>query len=362
MRLDLSQREKKMLTLLGKDPDISYEAMKKATGYRWESSISKKKKNLETLGYIRGPYYHINLHAVGKNELFDIYALVSFPPSKHDLVFRMIKAIRCWKWIFPAIQGDRFFIYFQANYYSQISRLLGLLQKAGVIEYEFFSSQNRWIVQNPDFFGDDLLRYDSLFLNGSLPSLDYPLTSRLTWRQLDIRMMAYLQVRSLDATFIQSFEKQNFEYSWKKDQIKYSIRKLVNNGIAERKHYNISPYPRHECFSFLLLITTNEKFATERAMKNFGSGCRIYKAYTLAGTTGIMLSWTSPRNIPPFLAALEERDDIWVRAYQLKTHTTPYMVKQSFETENFDLEHQRWTFPYQEYEQTLMEYLETHQV
>jgi DNA-binding Lrp family transcriptional regulator len=358
---DLSHREKTLLTLLGKTPDISYEELKKATGYQWESTISKKKKILEAMGYIRGPYYHMNLHAVGENELFDIYALVSLDTSDYDLVFRMIKAIGCWKWIFPAIQGDRFFVYFQANYYSQISRLLGLLKRAGIIDYEFYSSQNRWIVQNPDFFGDDLLRYDTLFLEGQLPSLHYPPTPRLYWRQLDIRMMGYLQVRSLDVNFIQSFEEHYFRYSWKKDQIKYSIRKLIKNGIAERKHFNISPYPREECFSFLLLITTTENTATERVMKNLGSGCRIYKAYTLAGNTGIMLSWASARNIPLFLGALEDRDDVWVRAYQLKTHTTPYMIKQSFDIRNFNLENQRWIFPYHEYEQTIMEYLEGYQ-
>ncbi len=359
MPSDLSRREKTLLTLLGKDPDTPSAVLMEETGYRWASTVSKKKKSLETRGYIRGPYYHMNLNAVGENELFDIYTLISFDVAQYDTVFRLIEAIKCWKWIFPAIQGDRFFVYFQANYYSQISRLLGMIKKAGIIEYEFYSSQKKWIVQNPDFFGQDLLRYDILFRNRQLPSLCYPPRPRLTWRQIDIRMMGYLQVRSLDINVIQESERDYFGYEWKRNQIKYSIRKLITHGIAERKHYNISPYPREECFSFLLLVSTPQIPATETVMANFGDGCRIYKAYTLAGNTGIMICWTSPRNIPRFLTAVEDREDVWIRAYQLKTHSTPYMVKQSFDVENFDIENQRWIFPYHIYEQDITAYLES---
>jgi DNA-binding Lrp family transcriptional regulator len=359
MKSDLSDKEKALLTLLGKDPDIPYTILKKKIGYRWESTLSKKKKILERRGYIKGPYYHMNLHAVGENELFDIYALISFDVADYDLVFQLVKAIRCWKWIFPAIQGDRFFVYFEANYYSQISKLLGIIKAAGIIEYEFYSSQNRWIVQNPDFFGPDLLRYDALFNDCQLPCLSYPHTPRITWRQLDIRMMGYLQVRSLDITAIQRSEEVYFGHTWKKNQIKYSIRKLINTGIAERKHYNISPYPRSDCFSFLLLVSTPHAVTTKRVMNNFGAGCRIYKAYTLTGNTGIILSWTSTRNIPRFLSTMEEKEDIWIRAYQLKTHHTPYMVKQSFDIENYDLQNQRWIFPYQVYEQAIQDILES---
>lgn len=356
---DLSNKEKVLLTLLGRDPDIPSRQLLEATGYQCATTLSKKKRTLYKKGYIRGPYYHINLNAVGHNELFDIYADIHFDASDYDLVFNLIQAIKCWRWIFPAIQGDRFFVYFQCNYYTQIAHLLNILKKEGLITCNFYSSQNRWIGENPDFFGKEILSYDNLFAECKLPQMNYPSKEvERAWRLLDIKMMAYLQVRSVDTKFIRTFEQEFYGSSWRKNQIKYSIRKLIEHNIAERKHYNVAPYPRDKCFSFLLFVETEDITKTLQVMANLGRGCRVYKAYTLAGETGIMLSWASALNMPCFLSAFEDMDDVWVRVYQLKTHKTPYMMKQSFSVKNFDIETQRWIFPYQEYEREIESLLE----
>lgn len=355
----LSSKEKVLLTLLGRDPDIPSRELLEATGYQCATTISKKKKDLYKRGYMRGPYYHINLNAVGQNELFDIYADIEFDASDYNLVFNLIQAIKCWRWIFPAIQGDRFFVYFQCNYYTQVAHLLNILKKEGIIDYNFYSSQNRWMGENPNLSGKEILSYENLFAECELPQMSYPFKKIIKpWRQLDVKIMAYLQVRSVDTKFIHKFEQDFYDCSWKKNQIKYSIRKLIEYDIAERKHYNVAPYPRDKCFSFLMFVETKDITKTLQAMVNLGRGCRIYKAYTLAGETGIMLSWASAQNMPGFLSAVEDMDDVWVRAYQLKTHNTPYMVKQSFSVKNFNIENQRWIFPYQEYEREIEHLLE----
>lgn len=350
---DLCHRDKRLLTLLGRDPDISHSSLLEATGYQCGSTISKKKRELAEEGYLKGPYYYINLNAIGQNELFDIYADIRFDVSDYDLVFNLLQAIKCWRWIFPALQGDRFFVYFQCNYHTQIARLLNLLKKEGTITYHFYSSQNRWIVKNPDFFGKEILSYDNLFSACGLPDMTYP-SKKIDkpLRTLDIRMMGYLQVRSLDINSICAFEKK-YGYAWKKNQIKYSIHKLIKQKIAERKHYNIAPYPRCTCFSFLLLVKGKTRSQTLQVMTNLGRTCRVYRTYTLARDMGIMLCWANVLNIPDFLQAFENIDDIWVKSYQLKAITTPYIKKQSFDLENFDLKTQRWVFPYHEYEEEI---------
>ena len=350
---DLSEREKTLLTLLGKNPDIPHKTLLEATGYHCGATISKKKRELIKKGYIRGPYYHINLNAVGENELFDVYADIHFDVSHYNLVFNLIKAIKCWRWIFPAMEGDRLFAYFQCNYYTQIARLLNLLKKEGLITYHFYSSQNRWIGENPNFFGEEIISFDNIFSECRLPCIEYPprKTGRL-WKLLDIRVMGYLQVKSADIKSICSYEREIYGYSWKRSQVKYTIQKLIDHGIAERKHFNVSPYPRDACFSFLLFLMAGDQVKTLQTTKNLGNNCRIYKAYTLAGDTSIMLGWAHVLNMPNFLSAFEDTD-VEVKAYQLKAHKTQYMTRQSFDVENFDLETQRWIFPYSEYQENI---------
>jgi DNA-binding Lrp family transcriptional regulator len=71
---DLSYKEKTLLTLLGENPDTPTETLIEATGYHHQSTLSKKKRELIKNGYLKGPYYYINLNAVGENELYDVYA------------------------------------------------------------------------------------------------------------------------------------------------------------------------------------------------------------------------------------------------------------------------------------------------
>ena len=348
-----------MLALLGRDPDAPTGTLIEATGYRCQSTISRKKKDLSRRGYLRGPYYHININTIGKNELFDVYADIEFDVSDYDLVFNLIQAIKCWRWIFPTIQGDRFFVHFQCNYFPQVARLLNFLKKEGIIDYTFYSSQNRWIGDNPDFFGKEILSYDNLLSECELPDMTYPSYKiEKTWRWLDLKILAYLQVKSIDINSIQKFERDFFGNPLKREQIKYCIHKLVEYGVAERKHYNVSPYPRSKCFSSLLFLKAKHPSETLTIMGNLGRNSRVYKAYTLAGEMGIMLFWISVQNMPGFLSAFETMDDVWVKAYQLKTHDTKYMIKQSFSVDNFDLENQRWIFPYQIYQEEIERILE----
>lgn len=347
------------MTLLGKNCDTPTSSLLEATGYECESTISKKKKHLEKQGYLKGPYYHINTNAVGKNELFDVYADISFDVSDYNLVFDLIQAIRCWRSIFPVIQGDRFFVYFQCNYYTQIAQLLSLLKKEGIISYSFYSCQSRPIVENPHFFGKEILSCDNIFSECELPDITYlPKKIDQVWRQLDVRIMGYLQVRSFNIHNFRKFEHDFYGYDWKREQIKYSIHKLIEHGVAVEKNYHISPYPRNQCFSSLLTVKTANPSLTLRVMSNLGRGCRIYKTYVLAGELGIVFMWASERNIPNFLSEIEDMDGLLVKTYQLKAHNTRYVMKQSFDVENFDLENQRWVFPYQVYEENIERLLE----
>ena len=197
-------------------------------------------KELREAGYIRGPYYHINLNAVGKNRIYNIFTEIRFNPKQYDTVFQLINCIDCWEWILPTIQGDTLFVVFRADYYSYLTRLLTLVKNAGFIEYQAYSSQNRWFVQNPDFFGETFPSLTDLFEEVTI-DLAYPeRTLDTPLRFIDLKVMQYLQVRTCNISEIQRIQKREYGQFWRRNQIKYAIEKIIDAGIAERKHYNLS--------------------------------------------------------------------------------------------------------------------------
>lgn len=354
--MSLTESEKKLLTLIGEDPSLSKSQLQHELQYKRINTVSKKIGDLRKGGYIKGPYYHINLNAVGKNRIHTIFAEIRFDPKQYDLVYQLITCIDCWEFIFPTIQGDTLFVIFRSNYYTYLARLLTILKNAGFIEYQAHSSQNRWFVQNPDFFGEIFPPIINLFEDVTIDQAYPKRTHNIQWRFIDLKVMEYLQVQTCNVSEIQRIEKKEFGQFWRRRKIKYSIEKILNAGIAERKHYNISPYPWFKCYYFLLLVegdTTDVlKFSA-----NFGKGCRIYKAFTLCKDIGFVWCQTSPQLGPELMNTLESLyPRIQIRCLQLKSVHHP--LKKSFNEEHFDFETQRWTFPFTKYKEqieTIME-------
>lgn len=349
--MSLTEQEKKLLTLIGEDSSLSASQLQHNLQYKRVNTVSKKMRDLRKMGYILGPYYFINLNAVGRNSINNVLAEIRFDPKQYDAVLELITHIDCWEWIFPTIQGDTLFCLFRANYYTYLTRLLSILKSGGLIEYQMCSSQNRWFIQNPDFFGNILPDVTNLFEDVTL-DLSYPKrTQDIEWRFIDLRMMQYLQVKTCSISEIQKMEKREYGKFWRRNQIKYSIEKIISAGVAERKHYNISPYPRNRVNVFLLQVE-GDTADVLRFLVNFGKGCRIYKIFTMCKDTGFVLCWTSPQLGPVLMVTLEELyPRIQTRCLQVKSirHT----LKQSFNHEHFDFEAQRWIFPFTEYKEQI---------
>lgn len=354
--MSLTDPEKNLLTLLGENPSISLSQLQNELPYKRINTVSKKIRDLRRTGYIRGPYYHINLNAVGKNRTHNVFAEIRFDPKQYDLVFQLITSIDCWEWIFPTIQGDTIFVVYRSNYYTYLTRLLAILKNAELIEYHVCSSQNRWFEQNPNFFGTIFPPVTNLFEDVTI-DLAYPRRKHdVEWRFIDLIMMQYLQVQTCSVSEIQRTEKREYGRFWRRSKIKYSIEKIINVGIAERKHYNISPYPRGKCYLFLLLIE-GDIMDMLQFIVNFGKGCRIYKAYTMCKDMGFVLCHISPQaglELANTLEGLSPR--IEARCLQLKS--VHHALKKSFNDEHFDFETQRWTFPFATYKEQIEAILE----
>lgn len=348
----LNEKEKQILNILGQNPNVTVKELTNVTGYKWPSTISQKIDKLEKLGYLsKGPYYDLNLSSVGKNQLYSVYADIKFPSQNRDLVFNLIKQFECWRWIFPTIDTNRFFVFFQVNHYNQIGKLLNLLREKNVISYEMFTSQNRWILINPNFYGEEIPKLEDPDLDKCLPDIAYPdVTLDIVWKEIDLRLMQYLQVRTDNLRKIQKLEYQQFGNFWKYHQLKHSFKKIVDSEIICGKSYHMRPYPLNECSTLLLFLESKDHKFLLHIMHQFAEGGRIHKGYTLAGNTGVIFLWSSPRFMLNLMHYFDEFSDLEVTVLPLRTHDSKYSANQSFHAEHFDLENQRWVFPYSKYE------------
>lgn len=356
--MSLTESEKKFLTILGKNPSLPRSKLQHELKFKRASTVSRKMSDLRKAGYIKGPYYHINLNAVGKNCIYNTFAEIRFNPEQYNAVFQLLTCIDCWEWIFPTIQGDTLFAFFRTNYYMYLNRLLNMLEEAGLIEYRSHSSQNRWFVYNPDFFGSIHPQVTDLFKEVDL-NLMYPKrTHDIQWKYIDLKMMQYLQVKTCSVSEIQRIEKRLHKRFWRRSQIKYSIEKIMNAGIAERTHYNISPFPRDTCYAFLLVVEGDSQDVLQFCV-NFGAECRMYKAYTVCENTGFVWCWASPQLGPALMKRLDMlRPRIQARCLQLKSVGYSDTLRRSFNEELFNFEKQQWIFPYKRYEEEIEKILE----
>ena len=347
-RKKISRNEKKILNAIGRNANLSNGEIIPFTDYKRENTISKKIEKLREMDIIRGPYWDLNLSAVGKNQIYNIYADIVFAPEDRDLIYEILKIISGMTWIFPIQQEDRFFTHFQCNHYSVIGKLLRIMEKKKLITYRMAATRNRWIKMNPDFFGPPIPDMRTLFNTCSLPDLSYSRTeSSVKWNKIDLTIMQYLQVETDKSSKIREIEYRRYGHFWTSDQITTSIRKIEGSGIIQSKEYHISPYPRNKCCTFILLLDVPKRKMLQRVLHNFGKWCRIYKTYTVARDTGFLFCWAATEIVPELIALFDTVNDVTVRGvYYLRTHTGKYLYGSSLDPDLFNIKSQKWEFPY----------------
>ena len=345
---EISEKEKQLLNIIGKDAHLSYKCIMDRIGYKGDEIISKRIKKLREMDIVRGPYYDINLGTVGKNQIYNIYADITYSPTDRDLLFTVLKRIKGIRWIFPIQQEDKFFTHFQCNHYSVIGKLLKILEKKKLITYRMAASKNRWIKMNPDFFGPPMPDARTLLDTCNLPDLSYSrIRPEIRWNTADLTIMQYLQVATDRISEIRAIEYREYGHFWTYNQMHHSIRKIKGSGIIQSKEYHISPYPRNKCCTFILLLEAAQKKFLLKVLHNFGKGCRIHKAYTTAGNTGFLFCWATTEIVPELIEIFDTVNSITVRGvYYLRTHAGKYLYGSSFDPGLFDTENQKWGFPY----------------
>ncbi len=358
-QLKINEKEAKILNVIGESADLSNKEITEITGYKRMDIISKKLKKFRKAGLVRGPYYELNLGSIGRNRIYSIYSIITFDPENRDLVFGILNIIPGKKWIFPSTDLDRFFVYFQCNHYKHIGKIMKDLSRKKLVQYHLFASQFKWIKRNPNFLGSPIPSSEGLFDECDLPDLSYRrMCTTIRWIATDLTVMQYLQVWSDSPMEIARREYKLNKNIIPYDQIRYSLQKIKKSGIVESMDYHVSPLPREKCSTILFLLSSSRKRTLLKIMDNFGRGCRLHKAYTLAGDTGIMFLWTMPEAFAPMLDIID-RIDVHSRMYVLRSHETPYLCNFSFEPRMFNIESQKWEFPCLEVQKKIEEVMKT---
>ena len=360
-RCDISERGKKLLTVLGNHPDISQKELLKLTTYRRTSSLIRKIKQFKEVNYLSGPTYTIDLGKLSRNPVRGFRCVVEYEKNLNTVI-DYLQIIEPLHWVYPVLSSHKGLLnaLFLSSDDRKLESLLQLLKDNNIItDYSIRVSRHRLKVENPDFFGDPLPSLDNLLEPCEFPDLSYGCHST-AWNECDIRTLSYLVggFESIKLMDILRNERKLHNKEWTYEQIKYSFEKISRNKLVS-KLYLISPFPLDECSSFYLFVKSDDTETMQRIVYNFARGGRIHREYGLFGDWGLIGCICHSQFVVDLMHKLDVIEDIKKKElYHLRSFTpgVQYTGKYS-EFDYFDVETQTLEYPYDEFRKKIEEKL-----
>jgi len=359
----MSDNEKKLLHVLGRNPEISIKELLTHTTYRWERTVKRKLKQLKEQHILYGPFYDINYSSLCRNPFHKLFCILETNQS-YEIVIPYLKLIDSLKWIYPVLSSHKKVLnvaFFSSND-AALVKILEMLKDNDIItDYIVRVWCTKRMVETPNLFGDPNPSLDNLLDPCDLPDMSFG-HHNTDWNECDISILPYLE---RGEKLIEILRKENNQHSkrWTYEQIKYSREKMVKNGLIE-KMYGFSPFPLDQCVRFHLFLRTEDTALTQRILYNFARGARLYKLYVLCEEWG----WISCSSHRQFLTNLmykldqihqiTEREIYHIRSFPNKK----YYLNQPMELRYFDFETQTLKYPYHIYEEKIKERIESEQL
>lgn len=352
---DIPENDKIILNKLGKNADMPVSELLAYTNYKRKSSVYNRIRKLREDEYLFGPYFDVNYNAIGTNKLFSIFVFAEYDPLFKNAVLEAMKKIDCWTMIYPVRTAEIYLGVYRCNNWNYIASLFNLLNKWGWLnEYSVHKSENRWITQNPNFFGDFVPPPQYQICKEELLPYSYRnLEPDVDFTETDLTVLKYLSRKTIHLTEIRDLEYHYFSKKLKYHDIKRSYQKLRSAGILLRKDFLIYPLPVNMCSPFFLL-TGGKHFESHLQMiTSFGKELRLAKKLIVVGKKVISYFITHPLIEGRILGILEnvaapEIDVSDAKIYGIKTYPSTELFSKTFNDDYFDVDHQRWFFPYSE--------------
>jgi hypothetical protein len=352
----LSDAEKELINIIGRLPEKSQKELLNYTTYKWVSTVVRKLEHLKEQDIAWGPYYAVDYGRLCVNPLHIVVCVIESSQT-YETVISYLKLVESLKWIYPVLSPHKRLLHvgFISSDDAETNSLLEILKGGGVIsDYVARVCSCKWVLYNPDFFGDPNPLLDTLLEPRELPDMSFGAYDT-KWNECDIRILPYLQAGFKDAKLIDILreEKKMFSREWSYDQIKYSHEKMIKKGLIEKK-YSISPYPRNQCAHFVLFFKTEDISLTHRILHNFALDERIFKEYTLCGDWGMLACQSHPVFLTDLMNKLDQVDEITEKElYQLRSYPGKYFFKKSVEDSPYNFDTQTLEYPYHVYRERI---------
>lgn len=357
----LSEKEKELLTALGKFPDISVEELLNHVTYRWTSTIIKKIKKFKKQGILNGPFYITDYGKLCKNSLRMAYCIAEFNRD-YKTVISYVTLIEPLVFVYPVLSSRKELLnmLFLSSDTAEMNALFQLLKDNTIItDYAIRVSSSKGLIENPNFFGDPDPSFDNLFEPCSIPDISYGCHDT-NWNECDIHILPYLRMGYKNTKLIEILKAEKTQNkTWKYNQIAYSFKKMLEKKLI-RRTYLIHPYPPDQCTDFNLFLTVEDSDAAQRILYNFAKGARVCREYVPCNDWEYMGFSSHPRFLTGLMKKLDSVDEIKAKElYQLRSFPPgEYYFERPFVLKYFDFENQTLEYPYRMYREKIKEKIE----
>ncbi|MGD2248313.1 MAG: hypothetical protein PVF58_07880 [Candidatus Methanofastidiosia archaeon] len=358
----MNKNEKKLLTVLGKNPEFSAKELTNHTPYKWESSVARKIKTFKEQKYIMGPSYFLDCGKLSKNPIRKLMCFIELDQPQKT-VMDYLQLIKPLEWTYPVLSSRKELLGLGilSSNDIEVEALFHLLKMYGIItDYTIRVRPHKLILENPNFFGDSVPSLDALCDPCEFPDISCGCHTT-EWTQCDIRVLSYLHGNTEKTNLIDIMrkEKQVHDKKWGYDQIKYAYRKMCENNLIE-KIYFVHPYPLHECADFYLFLKTDDINTTKNIVYNFGRDCRIHREYTLCDKWGLIGCICHPLFVVDLLHKLDQIPEITEKElFHLRSYPPgASFVGQHSRFDCFDIDTQTLEYPYHEFREKILVKLE----
>lgn len=350
---DIPENDKIILNKLGKNADTSIQELLSHTQYKRKSSIYNRIRKLREEKFLFGPYFDINYNSIGSNKLYSVFVFAEYNPVYREVVLEAMKKINCWIMIYPVRTVEVYLGIYRCNNWNYLASLFKLLKQWGWLkEYAVYKSEYRWIMQNPDFFSEFMPPQNYQIPGGRIPHYcyeDIQIDSEFT--KTDLIILKHLSRRTSHLTRIRDLEYSYYGLKLRYHDLKRSYQRLIQTGILIKKNFIISPLP-HDMCSLFFLISKRKSTESLEMIANFGRDLRLNKTLIMTGGKVISYFLSYPLLEGRILGILDN-NGIDAKIYGIKTYPSNELLGQTFNDDYFDLENQKWIFPYFKFREEL---------
>lgn len=360
MRKALTEREKELLTALGRHPDIPLKDLLAYTSYKWVSTVVRKIQQLIERRIVDGPWYTINHGKLCKNPLHSLlYTLES--NQCLETVFSYLKEIEPFIWVYPVLSPHKTVLLagFLSSDDAATTSLVQLLKDNNIItDYVVRTCCHRDILMNPTMAGEINPSLDNLLGPCDTPDLSFG-HHDTNWNKCDISVLPYLHIGCKYAKLLDILKaERNRGNLWTYGQIQYSYKKMIKNDLI-RKEFIVYPFPVDHAVHFILYFTTKDITVTQRILHNFARNAWVLKSYTLYGEWGFIMCSSHTTFLTNLVYKLGCIDEITKKeVYHLRSLSGNRFFVLSLVLQYFDVDTQTLQYPYRVYREKIKEKIE----